>query len=111
MNLRIQQFKTALIAFCKGCGVDMYHNESLKETGDYGIWYEMGERRLDANDRVSEKSPVISVQIWTKKEYSELPGKLEDFFDSYDAAWECQTYADYDSEVQRYHYGWTVELI
>lgn len=110
MNLKIQMFKTDLITFCKSCGVYMYHNESFKETGDYGIWYEMGESRLDANDCTAEKCPIISVQIWTKKEYSELPDKFEEFFDNFDIAWENQTYADYDSATKRYHYGWTVNI-
>lgn len=111
MNLKIKKFKSDLAEFCKSCNVDMSHNESMKNTGNYGIWYEMGESRIDANDRTAEKVPVISVQIWTKEEYSSLPDKFEDYFDDMDYEWENQTYADYDNSVQRYHYGWTVEVI
>lgn len=111
MNLKIQKFKIDLIKFCKSCGVEIYHNESLKNTGDYGIWYEIGESRIIANDRTAEKCPIISVQIWTKTEYSELPEKFEEYFDDMDYAWENQTFADYDSITQRYHYGWTVDIV
>lgn len=110
MNTKIKKFKTDLTAFCKSCGVDMYHNESLKSTRNYGIWYEMGGAYLFADDRTVEKEPIFSVQIWTQEEYSSLPGKLEEYFDDMNYVWALQTYADYDSAVQRYHYGWTVSM-
>ena len=111
MRLRILSFKAKLAEFCKSCNVTMYHNESLKDTGDYGIWYELGETRLIADDRTSEKAPELSVQIWTETEYSELPDRFEEFFDGLEEClWENQTYADYDSDIGRYHYGWTVVL-
>lgn len=108
MKSKIQDFKTKLVCFCAMYDVAMSHNESHEETGNYGIWYEMGESRLDADSMTAEKVPVISVQIWTKDEYSELPDLLEDFFDRIECAWDNETYADYDEELQRYHYGWTM---
>lgn len=111
MHLKIQRFKQKLLEFCKNCNVAMCHNESPNETGDFGIWYELGENRIDANDKAAEKCPIVSVQFWTKSEYSEIVDKFEKFFDDAGYAWENQTYADYDTEIQRYHYGWTVEII
>ena len=52
-----------------------------------------------------------SVQFFTKIEYSELPEELESFFDSLDIAYENETYADFNQETGRYHYGWKVEFI
>ena len=108
---KIQAFKDQLVAFCDTVGLNMYHNESLKDTGDYGVWYELGVTRFIADDRTAEKAPELSVQLWTTKEYSDLPEKMEEFFDSTEECyWENQTYADYDSDNHMYHYGWTVVL-
>lgn len=111
MKSKLQSFKASLAAFCKSIGVNMYHDNAQKETGNYGVWYALGERRDVADDVTAENVPIVTVQIWTKEEYSDLPEKLENYFDDMGYAWDCETYAVYEDTVQRYHYGWSMEVL
>nr|DAR62194.1 MAG TPA: Protein of unknown function (DUF806) [Caudoviricetes sp.] len=110
--MHFKTFKQRLAAFFTERSIPIFHNFSVKQDGEtYAIWYELGVNRLDADGEKAEQSMRASVQFFTKIEYSELPEELESFFDSLDIAYENETYADFNQETGRYHYGWKVEFI
>jgi hypothetical protein len=108
--MRLTELKQALAQFGASKNVTITHDFSHKETGNYGVWYPVRRKSLHADDIPVETADIVSVQLWLREEYSELPDQLEAFFRSLDLAYDMQTYADYEEEVSRYHYGWLVEI-
>lgn len=60
---------------------NVYHDEVSPECEEYIIWSEIGINSLRADSVMTESVIRIALDIYTKKEFSEIPDKLQNALD------------------------------
>lgn len=104
--MTVFKFKDILLECCSA----VYHIEGFEEKADFIVWAESGCRTLNTDNARTEESTIIAVDFFTKKEFSDVPGKIRDKFREYDISYKGPDIL-YDSDTGRRHYAYTVEVI
>lgn len=71
--MTISKFVDILLECCAAT----YHLEAEKEPCEYIVWREVGTRGLRSDNQRTEEAQRIAVDLFTKKEFSEIPDKMQ----------------------------------
>lgn len=87
----------------------VYHDDANQEAGEYIVWFETSERGLKADNGNAEESIRIAVDVYTNKEFSDIPTKLKKAFNENDIAYEYFV-RDYNEDLKYCKYSTTCEV-
>lgn len=73
--------------------------------GEYGVVSVDGQNALRAGDRLAEKVPEGTVDLFTRKPVSALPGGIEAALDGLGASWYLNS-VQYEQDTGLLHYEW-----
>ena len=104
--MTISKFIEILLEICPA----VYHYEGFQESGDFIVWGEIGETYNHADNVRAEEGAIIAVDILTKKEFSDVPGRLKQIFRENEIIYKGPEIV-YHSDTEYIQYAYTVELI
>lgn len=96
--------------FVRACPAT-YHDVAEKEPEEYLVWTVEGKRTFRADGMQDEAAGQITVDIYTKKEFSEVPERLEMLMDASDEVAYTDPAVGYDIKTGYTHYVYTVEVV
>lgn len=91
------------------CCAATYHLEAEKEPCEYIVWREVGTRGLRSDNQRTEEAQRIAVDLFTKKEFSEIPDKIRKAFNKHDIAYSGPEIIS-EPEMPFRVFAYTVEL-
>lgn len=99
------EFVNILLKCCKAT----YHLESDKERDEYIVWREVGIRGLSSDNERSEEALRIAVDLFSKREFSDIPNKIKKVFNEHEIAYTGPEIIS-DPEMPFRVYAYTVEI-
>ena len=104
--MTLREFRNVLLDI----GVPVFHKKAQKAS-EYIVWQEVrGGLGFDGDGRSAECGKRISVEFYTKSEYSGIPEKIDDLFSGYDDICFDGPVIDFDEETDYTRYIFTVEV-
>lgn len=104
--MTLKQFRDILLTVSD----KVYHLESSKEP-EYIVWHEVGGITLSADGAAAEAAVRIAVDLFTQKEYSELPAKLEQALSADNQIFLSDSAVDFEPDTGYIHYAYTCEVV
>ena len=104
--MTISEFVKILLECCPAT----YHKEAFQENSEFIVWSEVGETYNHADNVRAEEGSIIAVDILTKKEFSDVPGRLKQLFRENEIIYTGPDIV-YHPETEFTQYAYTVELI
>ena len=104
--MTISKFVELLLQCCSA----VYHHEAFQEASEFIVWGEIGETYNHADNVRAEEGTIIAVDILTKKEFSDVPGRLMQIFRENEIIYKGPEIV-YHSDTEYIQYAYTVELI
>lgn len=104
--MTISKFVKILLEICPA----VYHNEAFQEASEFIVWGEVGETYMHADNVRGEDGTLIAVDILTKKEFSDVPGRLKQIFRENEIIYTGPEIV-YHPDTEFKQYAYTVELI
>jgi beta-glucanase (GH16 family) len=89
---------------------NVYHDQAFKETDEYIVWTITGKKMLRADGMRDEAAGQYYIDIYTKKEFSEIPARLEQLMDMYDEIAYDDPACSYDIKTGYTHFVYSVEV-
>ncbi len=104
--MTISKFVEILLEICPA----VYHHEAFQEAQEFIVWGEVGETYMHADNVRGEDGTLIAVDILTKKEFSDVPGRLKQIFRENEIIYTGPEIV-YHPDTEFKQYAYTVELI
>lgn len=104
--MTISEFVALLLDICPA----VYHHEAFQEASEFIVWGEVGETYMHADNVRGEDGTLIAVDILTKKEFSDVPGRLKQIFRENEIIYKGPDIV-YHPDTEYTQYAYTVELI
>ena len=89
----------------------VYHGKASQEPGEYIVWEMSGKTSLRADGTGDTAAGRYTVDIYTRKEFSEIPEKLEALMDSCDEIFWTDPACNYNETTGYRHYVYTLEVV
>lgn len=90
---------------------NVYHRYAAKETGDYIVWQETGGKAAAGDNRKENIIKYVQVDLWTKKEYTQLLDPLIIALDDCDSVAVSEPVVDFDNDTKETRYIIECEVI
>lgn len=90
---------------------NVYHDKAFKEHEEYIVWTATGKKTLRADNRQVDAAGLYMIDIYTQKEFTSIPVRLEELMDKYDEIAYSDPACNYDETTEYTHYVYSVEVI
>lgn len=106
LNKKLKSFRDDLKVLCD----NVFHYHTTDSTDEYIVWMEDGEASAISSDNGKEEQEItIFVDLYTKKEYSELVDDLQDLFQIRRYGFQLNA-VQFEEDTSFIHYTWQVQV-